>query len=399
MKSQRRRELDVAPAQNFFLPCGFQQQGERQQKQQHAGAAGQNLEKKRAQSKERGRLAGRLPRGDQPQQRQSGKREQQPVRHPPFADIGKADQQQKRRRAETAKQRNEKDQRHASIIPDGRLFVPARLCNKCHVLYADPRRPAGRTSQEETENLPSAIEKGSSMSTYVIGDIHGEYDLFLQLLDKIKLRDQDTLYLMGDVLDRGPHPLKALLKLMEMPNAFCLLGNHEWMALECLPFLMEEITEEAAERLGEKQIKALASWMQNGCGTTLEEFRKLDRETQEEVLDYLKDLLLYAEVEAGGKRFFLVHAGLNDYAPQKPIEAYSLFDLIWKRADYSRRIIPDKTLVSGHTPTQTITENPRPGFVYRGNGHLAVDCGAGFTGGRLAAVCLESGEEFYAEKE
>ena len=93
------------------------------------------------------------------------------------------------------------------------------------------------------------------MATYVMGDVHGEYDKFMSLLEQIGLQDEDTLYLMGDVLDRGPHPIKLLLKLMEMPNAFCLLGNHEQMALECLPFLMQEITEESARAFGEEEMK------------------------------------------------------------------------------------------------------------------------------------------------
>ena len=56
------------------------------------------------------------------------------------------------------------------------------------------------------------------MATYVTSDIHGEYDLFIRLLEKIQLKDKDTLYVLGDVVDRGPHPIKTLLKLMEMPN-------------------------------------------------------------------------------------------------------------------------------------------------------------------------------------
>ncbi|MBQ6292692.1 MAG: serine/threonine protein phosphatase [Lachnospiraceae bacterium] len=234
------------------------------------------------------------------------------------------------------------------------------------------------------------------MAVYVMGDVHGEYEKFADLLSQIGLQDDDTLYVMGDVLDRGPHPVKVLLKLMEMPNAFCLLGNHELMALECLPFLMQEITDDSIGAVTADRLKALASWMQNGCQTTLEEFRALDRETQEEVLDYLRDLLLYAEVEAGGGKYFLVHAGLGNFAPEKPIEAYSLYDLVWQRADYGRRYFADKTLVTGHTPTQNIDENPAPGCIYRGKGHLALDCGAGFEGGRLAAVCLGTGQEFYA---
>ena len=90
------------------------------------------------------------------------------------------------------------------------------------------------------------------MATYVMGDIHGEYDLFMELIDKIKLKYEDTLYIMGDVIDRGPHPIKTLFKLMEMPNVICLVGNHELMALECLEFLMKEITEESIEELDEK---------------------------------------------------------------------------------------------------------------------------------------------------
>ena len=72
-------------------------------------------------------------------------------------------------------------------------------------------------------------------------DIHGEYDKFMELLDKIKLKETDTLYILGDILDRGPHPIKTLRKLMDMPNVICMVGNHELMALECLEFLMKEI--------------------------------------------------------------------------------------------------------------------------------------------------------------
>ena len=42
------------------------------------------------------------------------------------------------------------------------------------------------------------------MATYVIADIHGEYNMFLELLDKIGLKPTDTLYILGDVIDRGP---------------------------------------------------------------------------------------------------------------------------------------------------------------------------------------------------
>lgn len=54
------------------------------------------------------------------------------------------------------------------------------------------------------------------MATYVISDIHGEYEKFMELLEEIELEENDTLYVLGDVLDRGKHPIKTVLKLMEM---------------------------------------------------------------------------------------------------------------------------------------------------------------------------------------
>lgn len=44
------------------------------------------------------------------------------------------------------------------------------------------------------------------------------------------------------------------MKIMKMPNAICLAGNHEYMALQCLPFLMKEITEMSIDQLNEKML-------------------------------------------------------------------------------------------------------------------------------------------------
>lgn len=54
-------------------------------------------------------------------------------------------------------------------------------------------------------------------------------------------------------------------------------------------------------------------------------------------------------------------------------------------------------MVTGHTPTQGIMGNPKPGYVYRENHHIAIDCGCNRRNGRLAAVCLDTGREYYVE--
>ena len=43
--------------------------------------------------------------------------------------------------------------------------------------------------------------------TYVLSDLHGHYEVFKAMLNKIDFDDQDTLYILGDVCDRGPRSL------------------------------------------------------------------------------------------------------------------------------------------------------------------------------------------------
>ena len=236
------------------------------------------------------------------------------------------------------------------------------------------------------------------MATYVTADIHGEYDKFIEILRKTDLQDTDTLYVLGDVLDRGPHPIKCLLKLMEMPNAICLVGNHELMALDCLGFLRKEITDESIAELDAVMLDNISTWQFNGSESTLKEFRKLDTETQDEVIEYIRDFLIYEELTVNDKDYLLVHSGIGNFEPGKDIEDYSLHDLVWTRADYERQYYEDTYVVSGHTPTQLIEENPNPGHIYRKNNHIAIDCGACFPDGRLACICLDTGQEYYSDK-
>lgn len=220
--------------------------------------------------------------------------------------------------------------------------------------------------------------------------------MFMELLDKIKLKETDTLYILGDILDRGPHPIKTLRKIMEMPNVICMVGNHELMALKCLKFLMKEITNISIEELDIEMLNNLVTWQYNGSKSTINEFSQLDPESKQEVIDFINEFLVYEEVSINNKNYLLVHAGLGNYSPEKDIEDYSLHELVWTQADYNVRYFEDTYVITGHTPTQTIADNSRPGYIYQRNNHIAIDCGACYSGGRLAALCLDTGEEYYS---
>lgn len=70
--------------------------------------------------------------------------------------------------------------------------------------------------------------------TYVMSDIHGEADRFYKMLDLIKFSSEDTMYILGDVIDRGTDGVGLLLDIMQQPNMIMLMGNHEDMMLNTL---------------------------------------------------------------------------------------------------------------------------------------------------------------------
>lgn len=229
---------------------------------------------------------------------------------------------------------------------------------------------------------------------YCVSDIHGEYDKFMRLLEKIHFSDSDVLYVLGDVFDRGPHPIQVLFEMMKHPNIIPIVGNHELMGITVLKFLMKEITEENIGSIDDRMMQSIINWQMNGSDTTTGEFHKLSLEKRQEVMKYLGEFSAYEEVSAGNKDFLLVHAGLSNFSKRRSLDDYTLNELVWGRTDYEMKYFDDVFVVSGHTPTQNIKQNPRPGYIYRANNHIAIDCGACF-GGRLAAICLDTDEEFY----
>ena len=235
------------------------------------------------------------------------------------------------------------------------------------------------------------------MSTYVMSDIHGNYGAYNEMLQKIRFSDDDILYILGDILDRGSNPIQIILDVMKRPNVEVLAGNHCVMALECLSFLLKEITQESLADLDSEMFGKLLNWRQNGASTTIKEFLKYDRSIQQEILAFISELDVYDEIEVAGKTYILVHAGLGNFSPEKQLWEYELNELVWERPDYGKMYFLDKYVISGHTPTLAIESNLRPGYIYQANHHIAIDCGCSFPGGRLACLRLEDMKEFYVE--
>ena len=67
------------------------------------------------------------------------------------------------------------------------------------------------------------------MALYLIGDLQGCNEPLQRLLRKIDFSpSRDTLYLLGDLVNRGPDSLAVLRSLSKLGDAArCLLGNHD----------------------------------------------------------------------------------------------------------------------------------------------------------------------------
>lgn len=225
---------------------------------------------------------------------------------------------------------------------------------------------------------------------YIISDIHGCYEEYKELLEKICFSDADALYVLGDAMDRGSEPIKVMQDLICRPNVFYILGNHD------ADFLLM-IRDLAAGNVTEEMLQVYCDWMKDGGEPTVKQFLQLSIQEQAELLEYLESAALYELLEENGCLYVLVHAGIDRFSPDKELDEYDPTDFLWERADYGKQYYPGERvfLVTGHTPTPLIREDKKP-LIYYGNGHIAIDCGCVY-GGQLAAYCIETGEAIYVQ--
>ena len=233
--------------------------------------------------------------------------------------------------------------------------------------------------------------------TYAISDIHGMYDKYLKMLDLINFNDNDTLFVLGDIVDCGDEPIKVLLDIMNRPNVYPIIGNHDLLALDVLKKLNVDITEENyTTQIDIDTMNKLLDWMNNGGTNTIEQFRKLTNQQRKDILDYIEEFSFAEVIDVGDKTFIMVHAGLGNFRKDKKLSEYTIDELLFTRSNPDIKLFDDEDIyvVSGHTPTLKYTGKPE--IIIRNN-NIFIDCGACFKKGKLGCICLDTMEEFYVE--
>lgn len=249
---------------------------------------------------------------------------------------------------------------------------------------------------------------------YVMSDIHGCYNEFIKMMDLIQLKDNDTLYILGDVIDRGNGSLQILDYIMNHQNIKMILGNHEDLFLNWYKAKIK--------------LFPYIRWLFSTFNMTfLKQFKALSTVDKEKYFNFLQSLALYKIIIVNDKKYLLIHAGINY---NKAIEKQERKIMLcgseyWIRHKNTSNYI----IVFGHKTIRDIFElmvtkkdniwefketnrisyffeitNKRktnhiiPDIqIFSSDNKIAIDCGCVF-GDKLGCIRLDDMKEFYVER-
>lgn len=105
------------------------------------------------------------------------------------------------------------------------------------------------------------------MATWIVGDIHGWYEVFERILQRIDFSYQhDRLWLTGDLVNRGPDSLAMVRRARELESRLgerfvCVLGNHDLHLLAEVAGIARKKSAQLEAFLAAKDGEDLADWL------------------------------------------------------------------------------------------------------------------------------------------
>ena len=267
---------------------------------------------------------------------------------------------------------------------------------------------------------------------YAMSDIHGMYGSYMEAIKT--LNEKDTLFIIGDVIDRGKNGIAILQDIMSRqedgnkPRIVFFLGNHEILMMESLDIikrhnLNEEEIEKICEvgntakqimeelphlQLEDGEIEMLYKWLKREQGqVTFDAYRALPQNEQDSIYEFLLHANIFGQKEINNKKVLFVHAA--PYPNQSVVDifkntgeafykcsnegniegrnkilGYCLQERdcedafkIWKDSGY--------LTIYGHTPNDGKIKKDEE------NGCICIDCGCGHKNesSKLALYCIE----------
>lgn len=221
------------------------------------------------------------------------------------------------------------------------------------------------------------------MRIIAIGDIHGGLKALIQVLNKVEVKDEDTLIFMGDYVDgwsESAQVIQFLIELSQKINCIFIKGNHDVWCEEWL-------------RDGEVN----PTWYMHGGKETMESYEGFNNEQKKAHVSFFENLkMFYIDNE---NRLFL-HAGFTSmHGVEKEVfETTLYFDrTLWEMAltmdkrieknfeIYPKRLKHYKEIYIGHTPTTNFNCDTPMNAINVWN----IDTGAAFKG-KISAVDINT---------
>ncbi|MEP3838049.1 MAG: metallophosphoesterase family protein [Algibacter sp.] len=228
------------------------------------------------------------------------------------------------------------------------------------------------------------------MRTFAIGDIHGGLKALIQVLNKIEVKDEDTLIFVGDYVDgwsESAQVIQLLLELSQKIKCIFIKGNHDVWCEEWL-------------RSGEVN----QTWYIHGGKETMDSYDGFSKADKQKHLELFEGMPLYYLDEEN--RLFL-HAGFTSMhgVTREVFKNTFYFDrTLWEMAltldkrikkdssIYPNRLKHYKEIFIGHTPTINFNSDVPMNAANVWN----IDTGAAFTG-KISGINVNTKEVFQSD--
>jgi serine/threonine protein phosphatase 1 len=209
------------------------------------------------------------------------------------------------------------------------------------------------------------------MNVLVIGDVHGCYHTFNNLITKHWVKENEVLIQLGDIIDRGENSPKmvqfARQLCVDFPNQVIFLkGNHEF------------------EIIDHFENQPNHNWLRQCGEETLKQYDAEGIDCQSDV-SWMKELPLFWENDY----LFVSHAGISEQSTN-PFNEEDSFGVLWNRSPLKNI---NKLQIIGHTPC----DEPK----YDRHSHSwNIDTGAAYKGYLTGVKINSTGEiiEFIKEE-
>lgn len=216
--------------------------------------------------------------------------------------------------------------------------------------------------------------------TYVMSDIHGQFDALMKMMEQIGFTDEDELYIIGDVIDRGAKSVECIRWIMNQDNVLTLLGNHELILYDT--YLHDAMP----------------------VYHSLTEVRALSDNEQKAIMKWIEDMPECKLVKVNGKQFYLNHTQAVSPEYFKEELTNRMFPEYSKYEAYNNLTIKDMICIHGHIPTMEMRKwngQPKYSTIWKNKSEtiIDIDCGAGYPkeGGKLGCLRLNDMKEFYVD--